>query len=1137
MSGGTLPSRRSIALWVVVGVLTLTVMADLATVLSAMHLPGRRSGTVTSIATPFADSKGNDVLVRSWFDADAANVPGTEHVADPGRIAMVWLLIDSLVFAPTLAIVLYLLSRRRRAFLDTSSWLFPILGAGTAIAVAYLFADEVENAFTAGVIFGHATAWSVPLRIASGLKLFLVVAGAAPVLVSFVPAVRGNAATIPPQPPLRLSMLALRVPLAVAVVASIVMTQLPLSVRPQLLDVVRSWVRGDRPATALWALVALLGLLVVLWSAVSFIRERSRTDTEASGDGTISNKGIVAYAVVLLVIWPVIFFRWNDPGSGLLLAVAIVLSALFVTSIPSTARQPAGQRDGVEVSDGLARGVIALPALAFVVMVISAIDFGGPVADIAMLGFVALIAGMIGVAGWLVGGQELPTAVAVAVVVVGLVASVAVAVAGWLRPLPVGWGLGSVAVVIVSMTALLGLLMVPELLLEPPPRAVLAQLHVRRVPILTVVVLALIVAPMAGSGLGLHVARLLHPKPGAATGADAVEFSKANLLGSYDTPRHTVGDPKRPVLPVVVVAASGGGGRAQYWTLDALNCLFGRSRPPFVEDSDHADYSACAGPAAWTDAFAASGISGGSVGLAMYAANVAAADARAKSTAKTSHGPISVDVKKFFKRGFLDPIVDAWLFKDIPNVLARMHTGDRANALELALEDAAPSMRQGLFETQLQSKPGSASVSSSPVASAQPLLMLSSTAEEDGCRINVSAVDLAQKVPRVQRSDASEGTASEPLDPSCRTVLGAELNTAQSDRPLFGTRDLADFVCDEPHGDASPQREDVRLSTAAVLSARFAYVSPTGALAGCEQVGNHTVHTFAIDGGYVDSSASSPLVELLHGLIRDAQHEGASAPCIQPIVIQIDNSYEKLAEPTPPDRPQELLAPLRGQATAGGGHTDASLQALAQLAAGAQCALPADLAGVPRYLHLYPEDHPGAQAPLGWSLSRRAQQDLDRQLGSTRNQCAILAAKVWLNRSTKGLGSCLTPRPSEGKRRPFATYPVCFGTSTCADSVPELPICLAGNFANKEPCKVVAAASGNITLESSNDSNLWSHVDGASPVVTLGDPVVSTFPNALPNRDGLWGWCLAANAMILVLLAIGVWRRRKQFCAELRALL
>ena len=265
--------------------------------------------------------------------------------------------------------------------------------------------------------------------------------------------------------------------------------------------------------------------------------------------------------------------------------------------------------------------------------------------------------------------------------------------------------------------------------------------------------------------------------------------------------------------------------------------------------------------------------------------------------------------------------------------------------------------------------------------------MLSSAAEEDGCRINVSVVKLSQAVPRVQPSDSSEasppvGVPLEPLDPSCRTVLGAEANVDRSDRPLFGTRDLADFVCANPGDERGHQ--DVRLATAAVLSARFAYVSPTGGLTGCAKVRDQTVRTFAIDGGYVDSSASSPLVELLQGLIHDEQRAGADTPCIQPIVVQVDNSYEKLAEPTPSGRPQELLAPLRGTATGSGGHTDASLQALAQLAAGARCPLPPELDGVPTYIHIYPEDHPGAEAPLGWSLSRRAQQDLDRQLGSTR---------------------------------------------------------------------------------------------------------------------------------------------------------
>lgn len=71
---------------------------------------------------------------------------------------------------------------------------------------------------------------------------------------------------------------------------------------------------------------------------------------------------------------------------------------------------------------------------------------------------------------------------------------------------------------------------------------------------------------------------------------------------------------------------------------------------------------------------------------------------------------------------------------------------------------------------------------------------------------------------------------------------------------LPGTRDVHDFACDD-----TASAGDLRLSTAALVSARFPWVSPTGALTSCADPGHRT---FDVDGGLLDSSAASPLVEL-----------------------------------------------------------------------------------------------------------------------------------------------------------------------------------------------------------------------------------------------------------------------------------
>src|SRR5258708_28652734 len=104
--------------------------------------------------------------------------------------------------------------------------------------------------------------------------------------------------------------------------------------------------------------------------------------------------------------------------------------------------------------------------------------------------------------------------------------------------------------------------------------------------------------------------------------------------------------------------------------------------------------------------------------------------------------------------------------------------------------------------------------------------MLNSTAVEDGCRLNVSVLDLVAEGPPEKRAT------------TCRALeqFGAPASATAAARPLSGTRDVDDYICG-----------DIRLSTAGLLSARFPYVSPTGALTACAH-GNAKAgsHTFAV---------------------------------------------------------------------------------------------------------------------------------------------------------------------------------------------------------------------------------------------------------------------------------------------------
>ena len=48
-----------------------------------------------------------------------------------------------------------------------------------------------------------------------------------------------------------------------------------------------------------------------------------------------------------------------------------------------------------------------------------------------------------------------------------------------------------------------------------------------------------------------------------------------------------------------------------------------------------------------------------------------------------------------------------------------------------------------------------------------------------------------------------------------------------------------------------------------------------------------------------------------------------------------------------------------------------------------------------RQAHIYPQAHPGIQAPLGWTLSKSAQGDLQKQLTTDVTKAEIAKVRSW----------------------------------------------------------------------------------------------------------------------------------------------
>ena len=433
----------------------------------------------------------------------------------------------------------------------------------------------------------------------------------------------------------------------------------------------------------------------------------------------------------------------------------------------------------------------------------------------------------------------------------------------------------------------------------------------------------------------------------------------------------------RQAVPMVFVAATGGGIRAAYWTASTLQ-EFDR----LVDEAWGADRP-CSQPI-----FAASGASGGSVGIGTYAVH------------HLTSGGGTGDVTDRLDEDYLSPTVAWMLMADVVRPFFLWDgdgdsTVDRAAVLERALQsswpadgvavdgrtpprcgasDATPtvSLRSGLRETWCLGA---------------PLVILNGAEVNSACRFNTSVLDNSTAVVR-------SGKVVVPSPASCRrTPVGPgsdDEGPGVSDigrGPLGATIDLDDYLCGG---------EDVSMATAVMLSARFPYVTPSGRVTGCDDSGLEPA--YVVDGGYLDNSGAASLVELWAEVSTYVDtHNANDGVCIVPMFVQIDNGYE-FDSGTSPSRPSELTLPLSTVFESRGSRESEAKQVAASIFttpsfSGNRTALDADGAPVVRWKRIVPEAHPGVQAPLGWVLSAAAQADLDEQL----REEDLALVRTWLD--------------------------------------------------------------------------------------------------------------------------------------------
>jgi hypothetical protein len=555
---------------------------------------------------------------------------------------------------------------------------------------------------------------------------------------------------------------------------------------------------------------------------------------------------------------------------------------------------------------------------------------------------------------------------------------------------------GTVAVLLGGFTVLVGGVALTTWAIRRPAvtqytlAPALRALRLTRFPVLPLLIVWVLVVSMLDSG-GYHDIRRT-PRPQAAP-APSIGQAWQEYLAATGT-----SGPDQ-VRPVVIVAAHGGGIRAAVWTGLVLECLFG---PGPVRNSGNV----CAKGEGMPDrdtlaaavaeplpVFLASGASGGSVGIAAWSAR------RADLLVDASDSETPLTVEEALSRDFVAPDVARLLVGDVPRAFLAWNLADRAEMLERAWErpwrqgdDGPRGLTRGLRETWDVSHGGG--------EWATPVLALNGDSVEDGCRFLASAVDftLPRQVPDTLAAETAVSSADDqPNDAACR---GIPQPTGTAADILPSTNELIDYLCPD---------EDVPLSTAAHLSARFPLVSPTGRVArgDCADrrgLVNPSAVSYAADGGFFDNAGAGTAVDTWRALAPvAAEVERDTGGCVVPIFVQIDNSAPAATISTGPDpRPNELLAPVEatlGQVGSRESYARAgAARSFGQLvsAGGRRVDVTWTKASDSLWFRVALGGQPGPEPPLGWTLAPKTVQDMRAQLRSESNRYQIESVRRML---------------------------------------------------------------------------------------------------------------------------------------------
>ncbi|MFJ3921666.1 hypothetical protein [Streptomyces sp. NPDC090022] len=284
----------------------------------------------------------------------------------------------------------------------------------------------------------------------------------------------------------------------------------------------------------------------------------------------------------------------------------------------------------------------------------------------------------------------------------------------------------------------------------------------------------------------------------------------------------------------------------------------------------------------------------------------------------------------------------------------------------------------------------------------RPFLLMNGTDVASGCRIAVAArrttgVALADERLRCQKPNIA--------------LRGAQFVTATVDAVAFN--DAAN---------CRPLNRGLRMSTAAHLSARFTYVSPSGTMYRCayndEGDPPDVTSISSIDGGYLEGSGMAALLEFwsavepavaaknlevaAHNLKVAAKPE-EKLPYVVPLVVLLDSHYSVKA-PDPKIEPlDELVAPVTGNRARTTAARTATLQQAALVRfTGPLPGTTLEVASPTRSFLVTPRTEPQMAAPLGWVLSEMSMNSMSMQLTALATEAPDLSGNTLNGRLAAG---------------------------------------------------------------------------------------------------------------------------------------